>query len=119
MLNQPAGHLEANESLIEAAIRETLEETAWHVEITAVTGIHQWTLPGTDRHYLRICFAGIGLKHDPNYTMDPSILDTHWISRDELAANPERLRSPLVLPCIDEYLAGQRLPLDILKYHDK
>lgn len=119
VLNQPAGHLDAGETLIEAAIRETLEESGWHIRPTAVTGIHQWTHRDGVRTYLRVCFAADALDHEPDRPLDRDILRALWMTRDELAAETARLRSPMVLPCIDEYLSGQRFPLTLFNDHDR
>ncbi|MBI5451478.1 MAG: hypothetical protein HY940_08990 [Gammaproteobacteria bacterium] len=100
-------------------MRETLEETGWHVELTAVVGIHQWTLPGTDHMYLRICFAGQALRHDSTRALDHGIQRALWLSRDELGQMSGRLRSPLVLACVDGYLSGQRYPLHLIVDHDR
>jgi ADP-ribose pyrophosphatase YjhB (NUDIX family) len=115
VFNQPAGHLEADESLIQAAIRETLEETGWEVEITALTGIYLYTAPSKGVTYQRVCFAGKALRHHPTLTLDEGIIGPHWLTRTELAKQPERWRSELVLQCIDDYLTGERFPLALLR----
>ncbi|MDH1074531.1 NUDIX hydrolase [Pseudomonas nitroreducens] len=115
VFNQPAGHLEANESLLEAAVRETLEETGWDVELTAVTGIYLYTAPSNGVTYQRVCFAARPLRHHSERALDDGILGARWLPRDELAAQPERWRSHLVLRCIDDYLAGERFPLTLIR----
>jgi len=115
VLNQPAGHLEANESLIEAALRETLEETGWEVELTAVTGIYLYTAPSNGVTYQRVCFAGKALHERPNHQLDEGIIGPRWLTREELASQPERWRSELVLRCIDDYLQGERFPLNLIR----
>jgi ADP-ribose pyrophosphatase YjhB (NUDIX family) len=115
VFNQPAGHLEANESLIQAAVRETLEETGWDVEITALTGIYLYTAPSNGVTYQRVCFAGKALQHHPELTLDKGIIGPQWLTRAELAAQPERWRSELVLQCIDDYLSGERFPLSLIR----
>ncbi|WP_207883136.1 NUDIX hydrolase [Pseudomonas sp. 30_B] len=115
VFNQPAGHLEANETLIEAAVRETLEETGWDVELTAVTGIYLYTAPSNGVTYQRVCFAARPLRHHPERALDDGILGARWMTRDELAAQPERWRSHLVLRCIDDYLKGERFPLMLIR----
>ena len=115
VLNQPAGHLEANESLLQAALRETLEETAWEVELTAVTGIYLYTAPSNGVTYQRVCFAARPLRHLPDSPLDHGIIGPRWMTRDELAAAPERWRSELVVRCIDDYLAGERFPLALIR----
>ena len=115
VFNQPAGHLEANESLLEAAVRETLEETGWDVELTAVTGIYLYTAPSNGVTYQRACFAARPVRHHPERALDDGILGARWLTRDELAAQPERWRSHLVLRCIDDYLEGERFPLSLIR----
>ncbi|MDH5485865.1 MAG: NUDIX hydrolase [Gammaproteobacteria bacterium] len=112
--NQPAGHLDADESIIDAVIRETREETAWLFQPDAITGIYRWKQPGTDRTFIRFAFCGSCSDHKPGQALDEGILRAVWMSRDELVANSPRLRSPMVLQCIDDYLGGQRYPLEIL-----
>lgn len=115
VFNQPAGHLEANESLLQAAARETLEETGWDVELTAVTGIYLYTAPSNGVTYQRVCFAARPVRHHPERALDEGILGARWMTRDELAAQPERWRSHLVLRCIDDYLEGERFPLSLIR----
>ncbi|WP_437880901.1 NUDIX hydrolase [Pseudomonas sp. LRF_L74] len=115
VLNQPAGHLEANESLIEAAIRETLEETGWEVELTSVTGIYLYTAPSNGITYQRVCFAARPLRHLPDSPLDKGIIGPHWMSREELQGQPHRWRSHLVMRCIDDYLAGERHALSLIR----
>ena len=112
--NQPAGHLDPGESLVQAAIRETREETAWGFRPQAIVGIYRWHHEPTDRTYLQICFTGSCHDHEPDQALDDGILQALWLSRDELQARSDRLRSPLVMRCIDDYLAGHRYPLDLL-----
>ncbi|MEW6461993.1 MAG: NUDIX hydrolase, partial [Pseudomonadota bacterium] len=115
VLNQPAGHLEANESLREAALRETLEETGWDVELTGLLGIYLYTAPSNGVTYQRVCFSARPLHHDPARELDSDISGITWLSRDELAAQPERWRSELVLRCVDDYLQGVSGSLELLR----
>lgn len=115
VLNQPAGHLEANESLIEAAVRETLEETGWHVEITALLGLALYQSPYSGVTYHRTTFVGRALRHEPGAPLDDSILATHWLTADEARAHAARPRSPLVLSVAEQYLRGETWPLDLLQ----
>ncbi len=115
VLNQPAGHLEMDESLIQAAIRETLEETGWDIEITQLIGIYLYTAPSNNVTYQRVCFAGRALAQRENHQLDEGIIAPVWLSRDELIEQQSLWRSPMVLRCIDDYLAGERFSLELLK----
>ena len=115
VFNQPAGHLEADESLMQAAVRETLEETGWDVELTAVTGIYLYTAPSNGVTYQRVCFAAKALQQRPQHPLDEGIIGPRWLSRDELAAQPQRWRSELVLRCIDDYLEGPHFGLELIR----
>ena len=111
--NQPAGHLEPEESLIDAVVRETQEETAWKFTPEALVGVYLWPQPNTDRTFLRFAFCGTCSDHQPEQELDEGILHALWLSKEELQ-NSKKLRSPMVIKNIDDYLAGQRFPLDIL-----
>ena len=115
VLHQPAGHLEPDETLQAAAVRETLEETGWTVELEHLVGVHQWTSPRSGSHFVRLTFAARAVAHDPARALDRGIVRALWMSRAELAAEQARLRSPLVLESVDEWLAGRRLPLDAVR----
>lgn len=117
--NQPAGHWEQNETLIDAAVRETLEETAYEFVPKGVVGIYQWTVPDNPSlTFLRLCLHGEAVNHDAARTLDDGIIEADWLSRKQLADNPDDLRSPMVLSCIDDYLAGKSYPLDMLSSLD-
>jgi len=120
VLNQPAGHLEPDESLLDAAVRETLEETGWTVELTALIGAYQWQVPGspesgTHRQYLRIAFAARPIAHDPARPLDTGIVRALWLSPPALLAEKARHRSPLVWQIVADYLGGQRAPLSLVR----
>lgn len=115
VLNQPAGHLEPNETLRQAAVRETLEETGWDVTLSGVVGIYLYTAPSNGVTYQRVCFAATAIRHDPLRTLDTGIVGARWMTRGELAAQPERWRSELILRCIDDYLAGPSYDLDVVR----
>ncbi|MBZ4202213.1 MAG: NUDIX hydrolase [Methylovulum sp.] len=113
-LNQPAGHFEQNEDLIDAVKREVKEETAWQFEPQALIGVQLWRKNPTSPTFLRMCFTGVCHSFDAKQQLDQGIIATHWLTRDEIAAQQHRLRSPLVLIAIDDYLTGQRYPLSLL-----
>lgn len=114
--NQPAGHLEDHESLTAAALRETLEETGWTVELQHLIGVQQWRSTEHGDAVVRFSFAARALHHDPDRPLDTGIHRALWLTRAEIVALGDRLRSPLVLLSIDAWLAGQRLPLHALDY---
>jgi len=115
-LNQPAGHLDEGESLIEACARETFEETGWRFRPQVLVGIYLWPRPDGVLTYLRFAFAGELLDHEAQQPLDEGIVRTLWLSRDGLIANRARHRSPLVLQCVDDYLAGRRHALDLIRH---
>jgi len=116
--NQPAGHLEANESLLAAATRETLEESAYSFTPQHVLGIYRWHSPTSDTTYLRFAFTGAITGHDVNRQLDTGIIQALWLTPDEIRATQAQHRSPLVLRCIEDYLAGNRYPLELLVHYD-
>ncbi|MDQ3288574.1 MAG: NUDIX hydrolase [Pseudomonadota bacterium] len=121
VLNQPAGHLEPDESLTEAALRETLEETGWEVRLTAFVGAYQWKAPANadgsgGRHFLRFAFAGEPVMHDPQRKLDDGIVRALWLTPAELEAEHVRHRSPLVWRAAADFLAGRRHPLALVQH---
>jgi NADH pyrophosphatase NudC (nudix superfamily) len=118
VFNQPAGHVEVGETLLEAVIREVREETAWRFEPVAMLGAYLWRNPANGRSTLRFAFTGSVSDHDATQPLDTGIVTTHWLTREELTQREHRLRSPLVLRCVDDYLSGKRLPLDTVAYLD-
>lgn len=116
--NQPAGHLDQGESLVQAAAREALEETAHRFRPDFLVGIYQWPRPDGDITYLRFAFGGELVGFDPDRELDSGILRAVWMSLDELRATRERHRSPLILQCCEDYMAGRRFPLDLIRHYD-
>ena len=109
--NQPAGRVEAAESLLAAVVRETLEETAWRFEPEWFLGVYPWHSAISQRTNLSFAFTGRVHGHDPARPLDSPVIAVHWLRREELLSPARALRTPIVLRCIDDYLAGQRLPL--------
>ena len=112
VLNQPAGHLEDRETLLEAVIRETREETAWRFHPEALVGVYLWRNPVDERSFLRFAFCGTVDDHQPKLPLDIGIVRAVWMSREQLQAQTPRLRSPLVLRCLDDFVRGSRQPLE-------
>ena len=113
--NQPAGHIEEDESIFDAATRETLEESGWEVELKSIIGLYTYKAPSNGVTYYRICFEAQAIKKITS-TLDADILSEHWFTYDEIKALESRgqLRSPLVKTCIDDYKNNQRYPLSFI-----
>ncbi len=116
--NQPAGHWEPNETLEQGAAREALEETAWHFKPQHLLGIYRWHSDKADVTYLRFAFTGEVTGHEPERALDKGIVRTVWMTPDEVRATQEHHRSPLILRCVEDYLAGKRYPLELLVHYD-
>ena len=114
VINQPAGHLEANETLQQAAIRETLEETGWTVELTAVLGMALYTSPHNQVTYHRTTFIATAISHDSTQPLDEGIEQALWMSYEDVLASSSKMRSELVIKTIEQYRAGRHYPLDII-----
>jgi 8-oxo-dGTP pyrophosphatase MutT (NUDIX family) len=114
LLNQPAGHLEADESIVAAVVRETLEETAWEFTPEYLIGVYRWRPAGSEATYIRFAFSGRMGTHHADRVLDTGIKRAIWLSPDEIRAGRDRHRSPLVVRCMEDYLAGIRAPLDLL-----
>lgn len=114
VLNQPAGHLEQDETLIDAVKREVLEETAWQFQPESLTGVYLRTDPASGISYLRFCFVGSCSNHDDQRALDTDIIRTLWLDREQIEASADRMRSPLVIQCLHDYLSGQSYPLEML-----
>ncbi len=113
VINQPAGHVDDGESLLDAVRRETLEETGWHFEPEALVGIYRWRHPDNGETFIRVTFRGALGERPHDSPPDDSIIAAVWLSHEELR-NGVNLRSPLVLRSIEDYLAGNRFPLSLL-----
>jgi 8-oxo-dGTP pyrophosphatase MutT (NUDIX family) len=116
--NQPAGHLEADESLLAAVTREVLEESAFHFTPQHLLGIYRWRSGESNITYLRFAFTGVLTGHDPDRPLDTGILQAVWLTPDEIRATQARHRSPLILHCVEDYLAGKRYPMELLIHYD-
>lgn len=114
VLNQPAGHIEEDETFITAVCRETLEETAWHIDPKYLVGLYIYKSALNNTTYHRACFYAEAIRHESARQLDEGIIQAIWMSRDEIAAQQEKLRSPMVLRCIDDYLAGKQYPLNLI-----
>ena len=121
--NNPAGHLDPGESLVEACVRETLEETAFHFSPTELVGVYMSRFQRgsaavasgvEDITYLRFAFCGELGAHMAGQPLDEGIVRTVWLTADEIRASTEHHRSPLLLTCMEDYLAGQRFPLALV-----
>jgi len=112
--NQPAGHVELNESLLDAAIRETLEETAWQVNLEQLLGIYQYTSPDNGVTYIRHCFIAKAIEPRTERDLDEGIFEAVWVSLEELEQRESQMRSPLVLEVIRDYLKGVSHPLSLI-----
>lgn len=112
--NQPAGHLEDNESLLEAVIRETQEESAYRFTPTALLGIYHWKHEHNNSTYLRFAYIGSVSDHQPDQPLDSGIIRSVWMTIDEMRANPMLMRSPQVITCCEDYLKGQSFPLEAI-----
>jgi len=113
--NQPAGHLECGESLVDAVSREVLEETAYRFVPSELVGIYHWRNPDKELTYLRFVFTG-ELHGWEARELDQGIVAAHWLTPEEIAAAAPRHRSPLVARCIADHAAGRRYPLELLTY---
>jgi len=113
--NQPAGHVENNESIYDAIIREVNEETAWDFTPEYIVGLYKWRKADIDRTFIRVCFAGSVNNHQASQKLDDDILNASWVSLTDLSSmDAEKMRSPMVKQCIDDYRLNKRYPLDFI-----
>lgn len=115
--NQPAGHLEEGEALVDAVVREALEETAYHFKPTHLVGVYNWKHPDKDVTYLRFAFGGELRGFEAERKLDEGIIAARWLTLDEVKATQARHRSPLILRCIEDLRAGKSYPLDLLVHY--
>jgi 8-oxo-dGTP pyrophosphatase MutT (NUDIX family) len=116
VLNQPAGHLESGESLPAAVVREMLEETGHSFTPRHVVGIYLWRSEEAQTTFLRVAFCGDAHAPAKPAHLDDGILGFHWLTADAIRRREQQLRSPMVLRCLDDYLAGTRYPLECLTH---
>lgn len=115
VINQPAGHVEPGEDIIDAAIRETYEETGWRVEIQNLIGIYSSKAKKSGITYYRLAFSAKAISFDNQAAIDPDIDEVVWLSEDKIASNTNKLRSELVLSCIKDFNRGMVFPLEIFR----
>lgn len=115
-INQPAGHWERGETLIEGVRREALEETGWDIEPTGFLGVYTWQPDNLPYAFVRFAFVAEALRHHPERALDEGILRALWLTPDELRARSEEHRGPAVLGCVEDYRAGRIHPLSLLQH---
>ena len=114
--NQPAGHLEDNETLIQAVVRETLEETAYDFTPSALLGMYHWKHDHNNTTYLRFAFIGEVSTYYPEQALDDGIIRMVWMRIEEIREKQAVMRSPQVLTCFEDYLSGKQYPLEIITH---
>ena len=117
LYNQPAGHLEPDESLVAGVTRETLEESAYHFAPRALLGVYHYRYRPSNVTYMRFAFVGEITGHDKARALDTGIMRAVWLTPEEIRACIDRHRTPLVIRCIEDYLAGRRYPLDLITHY--
>jgi 8-oxo-dGTP pyrophosphatase MutT (NUDIX family) len=116
VINQPAGHVEPGEPFFDAVVREMLEETAWEFIPSAIIGLYLWVHPTSGDRFVRAVYTGKLGEHDPKRELDDGILRAVWLSREDLLARTQQLRSPMVIRAVDDYLAGTRFPVTMFQH---
>ena len=115
VINQPAGHVEPGEDIIDAAVRETYEETGWNVEIENLIGIYSSKAKISGITYYRLAFSAHVISHDEQACIDPDIDEVLWLTMDQISSNSDNLRSELVISCINDFNQGSIFPLEIFR----
>ena len=116
VINQPAGHWEEGETFVEAALRETMEETGWKVEITGLVGIYEYKPPELDYAFVRFAYSAKPIEHDPRHVLEPGIKRWFWMDQNELRMEIYRHRSPMVQQCVEDYWMVKRWPLSLVNH---
>ena len=116
--NQPAGHLESAESILDAVSREALEESAYRFVPQHLLGIYRWHSAESDTTYLRFAFTGAISGHEADRPLDAGVLQAVWLTPNEIRSTQKQHRSPLIMRCVEDYLAGKRYPLDLLVHYE-
>lgn len=114
VLNQPAGHLEKNETLEEAAIRETLEESACEIELQSILGMYSHYSVENNITYYRVCYRAKLVQEHKHLSLDKDIIRTLWLSPEDAFKEQHRFRSPFVKNCIQDYLNNKSYPLEFI-----
>jgi len=114
VINQPAGHVEPGEGLVEAVKRETYEETGWRVEPSHLLGISIYTSPHNGLTYYRMTFLCDAIELDKHAALDKDIIEALWLNDSEMRARQNEMRSPMVIQALDDYYSGRRYPLEII-----
>ncbi|MDX1375144.1 MAG: NUDIX hydrolase [Burkholderiales bacterium] len=114
VLNQPAGHLDPGESLLDACVREVMEETAHRFVPEALLGVYRYVYAPKGITFLRFAFSGRSAGAEAGRALDAEIVRTHWLTREEIAARAAEHRTPLVMQCIEDHRAGRHFPLEVL-----
>ncbi len=110
VINHLGGHIEAGESPQQAVVREALEETGCRITVDGLLGVYLWIHPQTRQQYLRIAYVGNYLSHDESRALDDGVYAVNWLTPADLERRMQTLRSPIVMRCVEDYLAGQRQP---------
>jgi ADP-ribose pyrophosphatase YjhB (NUDIX family) len=114
VVTQPGGHIEAGESPEQAVIRETLEETRCTVEVDGLLGVYLWIHPQTRQQFLRIVYVATLIGEDPALDLDDGVHAVHWYTLEDLVKRRKSLRSPVVIRCLEDHVAGRRKPEALL-----